>query len=929
MKTYFFQFAFIFSALTTFPCKGQDNWTSLSAPYWFSTFIIHPGDSNILYATQNDGIYKSINGGEGWTNVDFLGYDDVTSIVLNPLYPDTLYVGVEAIGTGGTGIYRSSNRGNAWTQVLSAVSVRCLAIDDSEPHIVYAGTVTNSMTGDAEGIYKSHNGGETWIPRNGELTNLEINYLSLNPGNPEVLYAGTSTGIFKSNNGGSSWFGASTGLPGGSIILSLAVNMHDTSMVIAGTNGDGLYRSTNGGSDWNAANTGLGGLQVNFVAFHPTVAGIVYAGLDAGLYRSYNNGNSWEKVDENGIMFGGDVGTIRFNPQNPEWVYALFSIQSTGAKIFKRRFPVPCEAPITGLSGTSPLCFGGSEGSVELTVSGGTSPYSFSWSTGDTSRNLSGLQSGKYFVVVTDSLNCSQYDSIRITQPEELVTEVTNVTNVSDSGMADGNAAVTVTGGTPPYSYLWNDESATTDSSVFNLPANKWFRMTATDYHGCISEDSVMLSEPRTLSAEISSYSDVTCWGEHDGSATVSILGGDESYAILWDDPAGSTTKTVFNLGSGRWYRVSVTDGSLKTVPDSIYISEPEQIILSKDYSSVLCEGADSGYIDISVSGGVLPYQYEWSEGSHSEDLDNIAAGTYLVHITDQNGCSKYDTSVIDSISPYEGLEICMVTVIRGMNLIVWERPDVKGIDFFKIYRQTVEFGYVEIGRVDFDSLSIFYDESSVPEEISHFYKISAVDICGNESALSDHHKTMHLTANVGTADEVNLIWENYEGFVFSGYSLTRGSTADQMEKIRTLPNSVTSFTDNNHPDGTLYYQTSIERPEPCYPSAAKKSGTGPYQHTLSNLDNNKLKTTLKEHEEQNELILFPNPAARKVHIRFNNPGSLIFNLTLLDLTGRVVQQLGVLNGSLAVLDLEEIPAGIYLIRIAGHRTYFRKIIVL
>lgn len=107
--------------------------------------------------------------------------------------------------------------------------------------------------------------------------------------------------------------------------------------------------------------------------------------------------------------------------------------------------------------------------------------------------------------------------------------------------------------------------------------------------------------------------------------------------------------------------------------------------------------------------------------------------------------------------------EICLVTVDSSStkNLIVWEKPVNDGIDSFRIYRDVVGT-YTYLGSVAYDDPSKFTDNTLGvnPQITSYKYKISSVDTCGNESPLSDFHKTIHLQIN-GT----NLTWDNYAGF--------------------------------------------------------------------------------------------------------------------------------------------------------------------
>ncbi|QQS27659.1 MAG: SprB repeat-containing protein [Sphingobacteriales bacterium] len=86
-------------------------------------------------------------------------------------------------------------------------------------------------------------------------------------------------------------------------------------------------------------------------------------------------------------------------------------------------------------------------------------------------------------------------------------------------------------------------------------------------------------------------------------------------------------------------YNVTVTDGNSCIAIISITIVEPSALTLSETHTEVGCFGADMGAIDLSVTGGTLPYSYSWSNGSTGEDLTGLLAGTYEVTVTDDNSC--------------------------------------------------------------------------------------------------------------------------------------------------------------------------------------------------------------------------------------------------------------------------------------------------
>lgn len=457
-----------------------DQWTPLDDLKDFITFIIDPVDTNKIYATHSYGICKSLDGGESWTNIDLFVSDHAGAIVLNPINRDTLYLGVEAIGTGGVGIYRSANRGNTWTHVYSQESVSCLAIDPQHPHIIYAGTDYNDYTGDAIGMLKSTDAGENWVQKNSGLGNLEIQDIQINPQNPNVLYAGTNSGIFKSTDGGDSWQAANTGLPGGAVIRCIAINPVGTNIVFAGTYGDGLYRSADGGANWSASGTGISNSIIKSIAINADLPDVIYVGVGNGdVYRSQNSGASWTAMDHNGVSFIYEVGTIRLNPRKQEIIYALFGYGTSATQIYKRLeniTPLGLE-----LFATNTSSLGGTDGSIDLVVTGGQSPYTYSWSNGADTEDLTGLSARVYSVTVTDACDSTVVDSIRIydTFVDQRDEQVYKAVTIGDQvWMAENLNATIYADGTPlvdgttagdlteeynstKYYFYYNNDSAT------------------------------------------------------------------------------------------------------------------------------------------------------------------------------------------------------------------------------------------------------------------------------------------------------------------------------------------------------------------------------------------------------------------------------------------------------------------------------------
>ncbi|MBA3285170.1 MAG: hypothetical protein H0U27_08960 [Nitrosopumilus sp.] len=146
-------------------------------------------------------------------------------------------------------------------------------------------------------------------------------------------------------------------------------------------------------------------------------------------------------------------------------------------------------------------CFGGTNGSINLTVTGGTAPYTYSWSNNATTEDISNLRSGYYKVIVDDADTLTRPVSaeITLTEPSDINVSSTaflypNTYNISLYGACNGSIDVTVSSGVSPYTYLWADASTTQDRS--SLCANS-YKATITDANGCIkSTGNIILTQP-------------------------------------------------------------------------------------------------------------------------------------------------------------------------------------------------------------------------------------------------------------------------------------------------------------------------------------------------------------------------------------------------------------------------------------------------
>jgi hypothetical protein len=425
--------------------------------------------------------------------------------------------------------------------------------------------------------------------------------------------------------------------------------------------------------------------------------------------------------------------------------------------------------------------------------------------------------------------------------------------------------------------------------------------------------------------ANVTDSTNISCYGFADGTAVVTPTGGTSPYSFLWDDDLNSTGSTVTGLSANKWYHAVVADINECTATDSVMLTEPDQMTISKDFTPKICPDANDGYISLTVSDGTLPYSFSWSTGDLTDSIGDLSAGIYKVTITDAEGCTLNDSTLIDSLTTYQGSEICLVTVNNDNRiLVVWEKTYNKGIAYYNIYReQSSKDNYVKIATIPFDSLSVYEDKSSVPEENPYFYKISITDSCGKESDLSPLHKSIHLLANLGVNNEVNLNWDEYEGFEYYEYEIYRGSAITELFSIRTISASIRSWSDKSAPSGKNYYRILVVKPTACFPTYLKSLE---YSSPFSNYDEETL-TGMSE-TETGGFSIYPNPFSDRTTITFNNPNFKKHQLILMDLTGKVIRQIGDITGSRIELSRENLSPGVYLIELRGADIYRGMVVV-
>jgi hypothetical protein len=393
---------------------------------------------------------------------------------------------------------------------------------------------------------------------------------------------------------------------------------------------------------------------------------------------------------------------------------------------------------------------------------------------------------------------------------------------------------------------------------------------------------------------------DILCNGDATGSIALQTSGGVTPYTYTWLNlPA--TTSFVSNLGAGV-YSVITTDSNGCSSRNDVTISQPDPLGIVHTVDVGPCHGYPNASIAITVSGGTGPYGYNWSNSANTPTISNLSVGNYTVTVTDANNCTLTDSmSIAKDNLPSPSLplaSICAVTVnpISGKNIVVWEKNGIRHAEKYNIYRESPISGqYSLLASVPANQLSVFSDNTAIPLQQSHRYKLSETDSCNNEFALSVAHKTIHLSANNGVNGEANLLWNQYEGNLYTSHYIMRSVGGGAFTILDQVSSTTTSYTDLNPPTGQKNYRIDINLATSCNPTAKQSS----YEMISSNVVIVGKESTVN---------IIPNPTTNLIKISGTQPEQIVIT----DLLGKLVMD----EPGKSEISIGHFSRGVYIIKL-------------
>jgi len=298
---------------------------------------------------------------------------------------------------------------------------------------------------------------------------------------------------------------------------------------------------------------------------------------------------------------------------------------------------------------TNIKCNGESTGSIEVETQFGTEPITYEWDPGDyTGSSASNLPADDYTITARDNEGREATIIITITEPPPIIIteDAINPTSCHTSSTAgtknDGEVFMSVTGGTPPFNFLWSPNGGTSeDNSSLTAGANA---VTITDVNGCVKDTTFMVPQPDSISYAGSSVDSIVDPPGNNGAVNLNIQGGTPAYSYDWSGPAGfsSTDGTIIDLGTNGIYDLSTTDANLCIQDTSFVVSISTGITVSVEtIINVECKDEENGGASVSVIGGSGNFLYEWTKsgggdvGGNSPEISGLPAGTYFIKVTD------------------------------------------------------------------------------------------------------------------------------------------------------------------------------------------------------------------------------------------------------------------------------------------------------
>jgi gliding motility-associated-like protein len=431
---------------------------------------------------------------------------------------------------------------------------------------------------------------------------------------------------------------------------------------------------------------------------------------------------------------------------------------------------------------TDVTCFGFNDGIADVNPINGVPPYLHLWDDplAQQTREAVGLMPGTYTDVVRDAEGCIIIGSTFVGEPTELVIANTVVNEISCFNADDASIQIIANGGTPGYQYSANCNNFNSSSVISNLSAGT-YTLCVKDANGC--ETSVagvtVAAQPAELVITNFTYSDISCHGEDDGSASVTVNGGTPNYDYTWS--LGNNSNSTSNLTPGQ-HQVVITDDNGCTVTKGFTVVEPSQIVIDSiiidNYCAYALPNNDAVATVYALGGtGTLTY-YANNVSSPDYEVNNLSVGMYTIKVQDDNGCfvetpiHVEDPNLID----FHSATICLGDTITMNGASLHQN--------FHTYVWSVDTGLVGADTI----------LNASPSESSSYLVLAWDNGCYSLSPFSDTIPVTVNVPNVSVGEDIGIIRGEDAVLTVSDEPFYLWSTGETTQSITVEPLTTTYY---------------------------------------------------------------------------------------------------------------------------------------
>lgn len=305
-------------------------------------------------------------------------------------------------------------------------------------------------------------------------------------------------------------------------------------------------------------------------------------------------------------------------------------------------------AIIPSITEVKPTCVGDSNGSITIVGTGGKSPFRYRFGTTGTyglTNTFGNLPAGTYTLSIRDANDCEVDTNYVLQDPPDIGANITFVQppcNYYNSGVITVNAF----NGTTPYEYALGTGAFSTTNTYSGLFSGTYI-IHIRDSNNCKKDTTFALIDSVKVTAT-AALTHILCNGDSTGAVAFTASGAQAPYKYQWLPSGPLTTNNTFNNLPAGTLNFHIEDDNKCYLDTAITLNQPDPLLSPVSITTPLCNSDTNGSFTINASGGVSPYTFAIGSGTYSgtSTFTNLGAGTYTIHVKDDNNCIK-DSNII------------------------------------------------------------------------------------------------------------------------------------------------------------------------------------------------------------------------------------------------------------------------------------------